>query len=285
MGTSVIAAVLCAALMHAGWNILVKRHARTGSSGASTVPTVLVVAGSGLLCALGLPFVTAPAPASWPFIAASALVQTVYYRLLTETYRGGDLSHAYPLMRGCAPPIVALAGMLMGEGLGGAQWLALGLVCGGVLGIFVDAARVAPAARRTTLLALATACVIATYTLIDGMGVRRSGAPTGYTMWLFVATACVLTALEGPGERRTLLAAARRQPLILLGGGAMSAASYGIALWAMTRAPVALVAALRETSILFATAIAALLLRERVSRTRLLAVALIACGAATMRLA
>jgi drug/metabolite transporter (DMT)-like permease len=236
-------------------------------------------------CALGLPFVAAPAPGSWPFIAASALVQTLYYKLLIETYRGGDLSHAYPLMRGCAPPLVALAGMLMGERLGGAQWLALGLVCGGVLGIFVDASRAAPAARRTTLLALATACVIATYTLIDGAGVRRSGAPAGYTMWIFVATACVLVALEGRGDRRTLLAAARRQPLVLLGGGAMSAASYGIALWAMTRAPVALVAALRETSILFATAIAALVLRERVSRGRLLAVALIACGAAAMRLA
>jgi drug/metabolite transporter (DMT)-like permease len=282
MSSSVIAAVLFAALMHAGWNILAKRHARIEASGA---PTVLVVAGSGLLCALGLPFVAAPAPASWSFIAASALVQTLYYKLLIETYRGGDLSHAYPLMRGCAPPLVALAGMLMGERLSGAQWLALGLVCGGVLGIFVDASRTAPAARRTTLLALATACVIATYTLIDGVGVRRSGAPAGYTMWIFVATACVLVALEGPGERRPLLAAARRQPLVLLGGGAMSAASYGIALWAMTRAPVALVAALRETSILFATAIAALVLRERVSRGRLLAVALIACGAAAMRLA
>jgi drug/metabolite transporter (DMT)-like permease len=288
MSTSVIAAVLCAALMHAGWNILVKLHARIGASGVSGVsaaPTVLVVAGSGLLCAAALPFVASPAPASWPFIAASALVQALYYKLLIETYRNGDLSHAYPLMRGCAPPLVALAGMLMGERLGGAQWLALGLVCGGVLGIFADASRAAPAARRTTLLALATACVIATYTLIDGAGVRRSGAPAGYTMWIFVATAVVLAALEGRGERRALLAAARRQPLILLGGGAMSAASYGIALWAMTQAPVALVAALRETSILFATAIAVLVLRERVSCGRLLAVALIACGAAAMRLA
>jgi drug/metabolite transporter (DMT)-like permease len=256
---------------------------------------VLVVAGSGLLCALGLPFVAAPAPASWPFIAASALVQTLYYRLLGATYRGGDLSHAYPLIRGCAPPIVALAGMLVGERLGGAQWLALGLVCGGVLGIFLDARRAAPSARRTTahhttvhhttLLALATACVIASYTLIDGAGVRRSGAAAGYTMWLFVVTATVLVALEGRRQGRALLALARRQPLLPLGGGAMSAASYGIALWDMTQAPVALVAALRETSILFATAIAALLLRERVSRGRLLAVAFIACGAAMMRLA
>jgi drug/metabolite transporter (DMT)-like permease len=104
-------------------------------------------------------------------------------------------------------------------------------------------------------------------------------------MWLFATTALALLALSWGRERQALQAFARRHPAILFGGGAMSAASYGIALWAMTQAPVALVAALRETSILFATAIAALLLRERISPMRLLAVGLIACGAAAMRLA
>ncbi|MFC5481128.1 EamA family transporter [Massilia suwonensis] len=282
MNGFVIAAVLCAALMHALWNVLLKRHAASG------VPTMAIVAGSGLLCAAGLPFVAAPAPASWPFIAASALAQTVYYRLLAATYRDGDLSHAYPLMRGCAPPLVALAGLVMGEHLRPGQWLALGLVCGGVLAIFLDARRQARADRlttsRTTLLALATACVIALYTLIDGVGVRRSGAAAGYTMWLFALTALALVAQGTAQERRALLDAALRRPGLLLGGGALSAASYGIALWAMTLAPVALVAALRETSILFAAAIAALVLRERIGRARLLAVVLIACGAAAMRL-
>jgi drug/metabolite transporter (DMT)-like permease len=135
MSSAVIAAVLLAALLHAGWNILVKLHAGSG------VPTVLVVAGSGLLCAAGLPFVAAPDPASWPFIAASALAQALYTTLLAATYRSGDLSHAYPLMRGCAPPLVALAGALGGEHLGAAQWLALGLICSGVLAVFADAAR------------------------------------------------------------------------------------------------------------------------------------------------
>jgi len=278
MSASVIAAVLVAALMHAGWNTLVKARAGTGA------PTVLVVAGSALLCACCLPFVTAPASASWPFIAVSALVQTGYYLLLIETYRTGELSHAYPLMRGCAPLMVAMLGPSMGEHLGAGQWLAVGLVCGGVLVIFFDAAGRA-AARRTALLALATACVIACYTLIDGAGVRRSGAPAAYTMWLFVLTGLAIVALGWRTHGVGLLAFARQRPLILLGGGAMSAGSYGIALWAMTQAPVALVAALRETSILFATAIAALVLRERISRTRLLAVGLIAGGACAMRLA
>lgn len=285
MSGAVIAAVLIAALMHAGWNTLVKAHAGSGA------PMVPVVACAGLLCACGLPFVAAPHPASWPFIAASALVQTLYYTLLAATYRSGELSHAYPLMRGCAPLIVALLapafgnhlGTELGERLSAGQWLAVGLICGGVLLIFVDAAG-RGAAHRTTLLAVATACVIAAYTLIDGAGVRRSGAPAGYTMWLFALTGLAVAA-PAWRQRRTLLPFARRHPSTLLGGGAMSVGSYGIALWAMTQAPVALVAALRETSILFATAIAALVLRERISRTRLLAVGLIAGGACAMRLA
>lgn len=278
MTPSVIGAVLCAAFLHALWNTLVKAH-------GGALPTMLVAAGAGLLCALGLPFVAAPDPASWPFIGASALVQVLYYTLLVATYRSGELSHAYPLMRGCAPLIVALLASLMGERLNGGQWLAVGLVCGGVLAIFFDSAGRGGGARRTTLLALATACVIALYTLVDGAGVRRSGSAAGYTMWIFVLTALGVTALAWRAEGRALLVFARRQPGVVLGGGAMTVLSYGIALWAMTRAPVAAVAALRETSILFATAIAALVLRERVGPARLLGAGLIAAGAAAMRLA
>lgn len=278
MPDHVIAAVLVAALLHAGWNTLVKAH-----GGASA--TILVATEAGLLCACALPFVAAPAPASWPFIGASALAQTLYYFLLIATYRSGELSHAYPLMRGVAPLIVALCGHLAGEDLKTGQWLAVGLICGGVLAMCADAARHGRAGRRTTLLALATAGVIALYTLVDGAGVRRSGAPAGYTMWIFLLTALSVLALGWRGRRADLLAFARRHPVSVFGGGLLSVGSYGIALWAMTRAPVAAVAALRETSILFATLIAALLLRERVGPARLLAAGLIAGGACPMRLA
>lgn len=281
MSGPVMAAVLCAALMHAGWNALVK------ANGDAFLSTVLVTASAGILCLLALPFLDQPRPASWPFIAASSLVQVLYYALLMETYREGDISHAYPLMRGCAPLMVALVGLVfMGERLAPNQWLAIGLICGGVLAM-VLAARGLPAnaiaARRTTLLALCTACVIAAYTVIDGAGVRRSGAPAAYTMWIFVFTALGV-ALIGLRRRRELLPFARRHPGLLLGGGAMSVGSYGVALWAMTQAPVAAVAALRETSILFATAIALLVLRERVVPARLAAAGLIACGAVVMRI-
>lgn len=278
MSDLVIAAVLLAALLHAGWNTLVKAH-----GGAAA--TILVAAGAGLLCACALPFTAAPAPASWPWIGASALVHLLYYKLLIETYGAGELSHAYPLMRGCAPLLVALLGTLASEALRPGQWLAVGLICGGVLAMCAGSAGQMRARRRTTLLALATAAVIALYTLVDGVGVRRSGAAAGYTMWVFVLAGAGVLALGWRARGPALRTFARCHPGVVLGGGLMSTLSYGIALWAMTQAPVAAVAALRETSILFATAIAALLLRERVGPTRLLAAALIACGAVAMRLA
>lgn len=271
---SVIAAVLCAALLHAGWNTLIKAH-------GGAVATILVAVGAGVLCVLALPFVAAPAPASWPYIGASALAQVGYYFLLIATYRSGELSHAYPLMRGCAPLIVALVGALGGEVLGASQWLAVALICGGVLAMVGGGHA---GSRRTTLLALGTACVIALYTLIDGAGVRRSGAAAGYTMWIFVLTAVGVLALGWRHHGRELLPFARRHPGVALGGGLMTAGSYGIALWAMTAAPVAAVAAVRKTSILFATLIAALVLRERVGPARVIGACLIAAGAAAMRL-
>jgi drug/metabolite transporter (DMT)-like permease len=283
----VIAAVLGAALLHATWNALVKGRAGQGDP---LLSTVLVVAGGALASALLLPFVAAPAPASWPFIAASSLAQVLYYLLLIETYQHGDMSHAYPLMRGSAPLLVACCnGALFGERLSGGQWLAVCLICGGVLAMLLatraPSAQRAREQRRTTLFALATACVIALYTIVDGAGVRRSGAPAAYTMWIFLLTGTAVCAWAARGRTRALAALARARPLLLPVGGASTLGSYGIALWAMTLAPVAAIAALRETSILFATAIAALFLRERVGRWRLLAAGLIACGAAAMRLA
>jgi drug/metabolite transporter (DMT)-like permease len=279
----VLLAVLGAALLHAGWNVLLKRR------GEPLLATVLVVAGSALVAIVLLPFLPAPARASWPFIALSSGVQTVYYLLLIETYRDGQVSHAYPLMRGCAPPLVALVnGPLTGERLSIGQWCAMLLICAGVLGQWF-AARTAPApvasARRTTLFALLTAGVIAAYTLIDGQGVRLSGAPAPYTLWIFLATGVAVCAWTARGRWRALAAFARAHPLVAPLGGLASVGSYGIALWAMTQAPVAAVAALRETAILFATAIAAFVLREHIGRARLVAVVLIACGAVAMRLA
>jgi len=277
MSGTVAMAVLAAALMHAGWNAMLK------TKGDAFLSTVAVAVSAGLLCALALPWLPQPAHASWPYIAASALIHVLYYALLMATYRDGDVSLAYPLMRGCAPLIVASFGLaFMGERLGAMQWLSICLICGGVLAMTRRARANTAASRRTTLLALASAATIAAYTLVDGAGVRLSDAPAAYTMWIFAATAPGVAALA-VRRRRELLPFVRSNPA-LPGGGALSVGAYWVALWAMTQAPVAAVAALRETSILFATAIAVLLLRERVAPLRLSGAVLIACGAAAMRL-
>lgn len=281
MSTLVVCVVLFAALLHASWNALVKSRPDTNSI------TVLVAVGGALVSLAALPFVQQPAPESWPFVAVSSLVEVIYFQMLVATYRDGDMSHAYPLMRGTAPLLVALAsGPLTGEQLTPMQWLAIGCICGGILAMFFTASAHHRAAGRTTTFALMTACLIATYTMIDGVGVRKSGgAPASYTMWIFVFTAVGFVAWSGRKRPRELWRYALANPGVIVFGGIANLGSYALAVWAMTLAPVAAVAALRETSILFATAIAALILKEKVSMQRLAAIGLVACGAAVMRLA
>jgi drug/metabolite transporter (DMT)-like permease len=285
MSGLVVAVVLFAALLHASWNAIVK-------SGKDTfLTTVLVSVGAALISLAVLPFVAAPAPASWPYLAASAVAQLAYYSLLAAAYKAGDMSHAYPLMRGSAPLLVALASWpLIGERLSSMQMGAVACICAGILGLYVAARRPAtPGTRmstgRATAFALGNACVIASYTLIDGIGVRLSGAPAAYTMWIFVLNGTGLLLWTLLRRRAGLLAYAQTQWHLAALGGFGTLASYGLALWAMTQAPVAAIAALRETSILFAIAIAALFLREKISPRRYLAIGLIAAGAILMRIA
>ena len=279
MSTLLVCVVLFGALLHASWNAMVKSRTDT------FLVTVLVAGGAGLLSALGLPFLPAPDAASWPYIAASTVTQLAYYSLLIAAYRDSDMSHAYPLMRGSAPLLVALAsGPLIGERLGAVQWLAIGCICGGILALFFTTRTRHPGAGRTTVFALLTACMIASFTLIDGAGVRKSGSPVAYTMWIFLLTGGGLVAWTAAHRPGKLAAYARMNMGVVLLGGAANLGSYALALWAMTHAPVAAVAALRETSILFAVGIAGVVLREKISAQRLAAVALVACGAVAMRL-
>ncbi len=273
----VLAAVLCAALLHAAWNAAIK--AEPDKLRAASAVTL----GAALIGAISLLFLRAPLSASWPFIAGSAVLHLVYYRLLAATYRDADFSHAYPLMRGAAPVLVALANS-GSEALHPAQALAIALVFAGGAVVCVGGGGL-HSSRRTLGLALVTALVVAACTLVDGLGVRRSGAPAAYTAWLFLLTGLGVT-LTGPRRlRRELGAYLAARPLLVLGGGIATGGSYGIALWAMTLAPIAVVAALRETSIVFAAAIAAWVLRERVGLERIAGAVLIAGGAAVLRLA
>ncbi|HEX9396793.1 MAG TPA: EamA family transporter [Burkholderiales bacterium] len=267
-------AVLGAALLHAGWNALLKGAAD------KQLDTVAISVGAGLvglLVAVWLPF---PARASWPWLAASAAVHILYFVFLAGAYRWGDLSYAYPIMRGGGPVIVALAGAaVFGEALGVFATAGIALVCAGIIAFAAGKAD-----RRATLFALGNAVVIAAYTLIDAKGARASESPVAYTMWFFVANALAIYAWaglrRGAAVPRYL---AGNWPRLLI-GAVLTTGAYAIALWAMTRAPVALVAVLRETSVVFAAFIGALFLKEKLTRRRLLATGVVLLGLAALRL-
>lgn len=278
MQTEALLAVLVGAVLHAGWNTAVK------SGSDKRFDTTLVAGGAAAIAALLLPWLDAPAMASLPYLASSVGLQLLYFRLVAAAYQAGDMSHAYPLMRGTAPLLVAAAsGALLGETLSPTAWAGTLLVCGGVLALALGRGT-AGVNRAATLFSLGNAAVIAAYTLIDGVGVRLSGSAPAYTLWVFLLSGLPLVAgtlLRQPQAFRRHVAA--RWP-VGLGGGMCILVSYGLALWAMTRAPVATVAALRESSILFGMLFAALFLKESIRWTRALSGLVIALGAAVVRL-
>jgi drug/metabolite transporter (DMT)-like permease len=274
---NVLLVVLLGAFLHASWNLLVKAGHDTRLS------TAAVYIGAGVLAGIVLPFLPAPARASWPYIGAATAVEVLYGALLAAAYRVGDLSHAYPLMRGSAPLLVAIgSGALIGEHLSPAVWGGVALVSGGIFSMIADARSRghSPAATR---LALLNGLVIATYTTLDGIGVRLSRAPVTYSFWLslLVAFPWLVWAVRWGGARGW--DAARRHLMPAALGGLGSVASYTLALWAMTRAPVAAVAAVRESSIVFATVLGAIVLRERVTWVRSVGAAGIVLGVWAIR--
>jgi drug/metabolite transporter (DMT)-like permease len=279
VSAELMAVVLFGALLHAGWNALVR------SAPDKLLDAVLVVSGAGALAAAGLPFLPAPLPASWPYLAASVLIHAGYFTFVALSYRASAFSFAYPLMRGTAPVLSSLAVLWLGEVPSARGAVGVVLVSAGVLLLAADAWRQRALHAGPTALALANAGVIALYTLVDGVGVRLAGNAFSYTGWMFLLTALVMLAgalmIRGRAAARYLRDNVPRG----LAGGAATLGSYGLALWAMTQAPIALVAALRETSVVFGLLLAGLLLREPLSRLRIVSVLTVAAGAVAIRLA
>jgi drug/metabolite transporter (DMT)-like permease len=287
MSTIVLVAVLASALLHVAWNTMVK----TATDGS--LATALIALGGGVVCALALPFLPPIQGDAWLFVAGSVVAQSIYYPLVAATYRAGDMSQTYPLMRGTAPLLVAVAsGPVVHERLEPGQWLGVALICAGVWAIGIAGTGPPPGGKtrrrlrldRSTALALLTACVIAVYTLIDGHGSRISGAPVTYTAWIFLVTAIPMVAIAAVRRPAALRAGLRTQWWLGLMGGSATVGAYGLALWAMTRAPIATVAALRETSIIFATLIGAIALKETLPRARIVGTGVIVAGVIALRL-
>ena len=274
----IVGAVLIGALLHASWNALVK------SSADKALDTALIHLLGSLIAVPLVLLLGWPQAASWPYILASVTIHIAYYIALTGAYQHGDLGLTYPLMRGTAPLLVALSSTLvLGEHLTPLAWAGVLGICCGVL--VLGLSRHAMDSPRAVAFALANAVVIAIYTVVDALGARVSGHPIQYVVTLFL--------LDGwPFAMMVLL---RRSPAVawpyakarwpLAAGGALaSLGSYGIALWAMTRAPVATVAALRETSVLFAVLMGAVFLREALTLRRTLGAGVIVIGVMALRM-
>jgi drug/metabolite transporter (DMT)-like permease len=255
------------------------------SSSDKLLDTALVcLCGSAAMVPI-LFFIQPPAPESWPYLAGSLVLHIGYFFAIAGAYKAGDLSHGYPIMRGIAPLIVAFCVFaLFGEVLRPAMWLGVGLICAGVLSLGL-AGFDWRHSKAATGWALFNAGIIAGYTLVDAAGVRVSGSPLGYVAWMFFLD-CIPFGLIVLAMRRGALvryvAANWTRGLV---GGACSAGAYGIAVWAMARAPVAAVAALRECSVVFAALIGTWLLKEGHMRQRVIGAATVAAGIAALKFA
>jgi drug/metabolite transporter (DMT)-like permease len=281
MSGQIVLIVLAGALLHASWNAIVK------SSGDKFLNAVMVVTASMVMALIALPFMQQPAQKSWPYLCLSSVLQAVYIGLIAKAYKNGDMSVAYPLMRGTAPLLVALVSLpLIGEALPPLRWLGVLMVSAGVLLMAFDSMRIVKAGNITLGTALLNACFIASYTVTDGIGVRLSGAPIAYTLWIFVLHALPLLMLALYQSRTAFFAQIRDRWKIGIFGGFATLASYGSALWAMDQnVPIAAVAALRETSILFAAALSFFVFKEKIGIWRTAGILTIGAGVAFIRFA
>jgi drug/metabolite transporter (DMT)-like permease len=272
-------AVLFAALLHASWNAMIK------GGGDVLLDTAVIVTGAGLVAVPFLFVVPLPATGSWPYIGASVAIHIAYYYLMINAYRSGDLSLVYPLMRGVAPLITGLLGVVaLRETPGALNWLGMLLISAGVIALALRTVHHSPSGRAVGF-ALANAAVIAFYTIVDGTGARLAGDAWAYIVWLFVLDAIPFTAYMLVRHRTAFVAALSERRTRGLVGGALSAGAYAISVWAMTKAPVALVASLRETSVLFATLIGARLLHEKLTPRRWAGVLAVVLGVVALKAA
>ncbi len=271
--------VLLGALLHATWNALV----RSGTD--KFLDTVLVNAGAVVFAACWLPFTSLPSVASWPYLIASVFIHVAYFTLVAMAYHHAELSFAYPIMRGTAPAFSAIAAaILLNESPEVLGWIGILLISFGVVILSVDSWRLGSLRLSSLLYALSNAGVIVIYTLVDGQGARLSGNAFSYTGWMVSLTAVPVILASWLLRSGTVTSYLRQNISRGIIGGACLVGSYGIALWAMTYAPIALVAALRETSVIFAMLIAMYFLRERISGLRLLSVLLVVAGAIVMKI-
>ena len=269
----VFACVACAAIMHAGWNAVLR-----GGSDRLWSMTLMMIAVAGAT-AIGAVLVPWPNSASWPYVIASAIIHTGYNLSLVRTYRSGDLGQTYPVSRGSSPVLVALgAAVFAQEAIGVVAAIGITLVSGGIVSLAFQGKTV-----RADFLpaAFTTGVLIGAYTVVDGIGVRLSGNSLAYSNSMFLLWSITMPpifyALRGKPPAYT-----RAQTAMALTGGIVSILAYGVVIWAMQHDAMGVVSALRETSVVYAAIIGRVFLKEKLTARRITSCLAIAMGAACL---
>ncbi len=269
-----IAAVLAAAFAHASWNALVK-----SSPDRLLMLTAIRVVGliTGITLATQVPL---PDAGAWPFLVLAAVCHTLYFALMLQSYRLGDMSQAYPIARGTAPILVTiLSAAFVGEVPSLNSWLAVSLIS---LGILIIALSGAHFNRPLVVFALITGVVISGYSLLSGVGIRRTSNWLSYVAWLEIFVSCGMVFYVAIKHRAEAIAFANDHWTMGVLAGVLSVGGYMVALWAMTRNAIGPIVALRETSVVFAAILGSVILKEGFAKKRVGAALLVALGVVLM---
>ncbi|WP_202385593.1 DMT family transporter [Altericroceibacterium endophyticum] len=271
--------VVLAAALHAAWNAMLK------GGRDKYLGTAAVVIGQAIFAVPTLFLVPAPDPSSFVLIVAGIGLHLGYQFFLMASYRAGDLTQVYPLARGSAPLIVALVSVVfLGVVLQTIELTAVLMIGLGIMSIALVGKNDGLHHRKAAVLALLTGCFIASYSLVDGLGARQAGTALGYYGWLTIGNAvafCAITAVVRPSILKRIPKEGLR--LTMFGGGA-SYVAYALVIWSFTQAPIALVTALRETSIVFALLIGVFVLREKLSLAKVASTVVVSAGVLMTRL-
>jgi drug/metabolite transporter (DMT)-like permease len=283
MDLVLVAIVLFSGLLHASWNAVVK-----GGPDAA-ISAGIVMGTSALIALVAVCFFPLPSPVAWPWIIYSGVIHTVYLAVLAAAYKIGDLGRVYPIARGSAPALVAMASVpLLAEELSAQIYLGIALIIAAVLSLAVEPSGGARFHRRSLVFALLTGVSIAGYSMIDAVGIRiaiGAGDPVlMYIMWLFVVGCGPYAILALWARRRGLRHYRRRHWLISIAGGCVAMIGYGLVLWSFSKGTVAPIAALRESGVIFAALIGTFVFGEGKWRQRLVAACLFFAGAVVIQL-
>ncbi len=278
MSITIFFVVILAALLHAVWNSIVKGGEDKGLNMTG------VVLGHVPIATLFLFFVPAPAPESWPYIISGLFFHAGYQLFLLQSYRMGDLTQVYPIARGTAPLLVALVSVLfLGVVLKPMDQLAILVIAIGILSLTLVRQQDGLRNVNAAWFAFFTGCFIAAYSLNDGTGARLAGTAIGFYAWLGIGNAIVWIILMSIINPNTLRLLPKQGKRVFFIGGSASFIAYTLVIWAFTQAPIALVTALRETSIIFALLIGTFFLREQLNVTKVFSTMVTLLGAILMR--